>query len=71
MRHECVLVAPGGEVVDGVATSLNCFACMLGGPDRRTLFLMTAPTSTESVVSAIRSARIEQIRVEVGGAGLP
>jgi len=32
---------------------------------------MTAPTSTESVVSTVSSARIEQARVEVGGAGLP
>jgi hypothetical protein len=32
---------------------------------------MTAPTSTESVVSTVRSAGIEQARVEVGGAGLP
>ena len=39
-----------GTVVDRVTTSQNCFACMLGGDDRRTLFVMTAPTSTESVV---------------------
>jgi len=68
---ECILVAEGGEIVDRVNTSQTCFACMLGGSDRRTLYLMTAPTSTESVVSTVRSARIEQARVEVGGAGLP
>ncbi len=68
---ECILVAEGGEIVDRVTTSQTCFACMLGGSDRRTLYVMTAPTSTESVVSATRSARIEQARVGVGGAGLP
>jgi sugar lactone lactonase YvrE len=68
---ESVLVAEGGEIIDRVVTSQNCFACMLGGSDRRTLFLMTAPTSTESVVSVTRSARIEQALVDVGGAGLP
>jgi len=57
--------------VDRVTTSQTCFACMLGGSDRRTLYLMTAPTSTESVVSTVRSAGIEQARVEIGGAGLP
>jgi sugar lactone lactonase YvrE len=71
MAAECQLVAEGGEVVDRVTTSQNCFACMLGGADRRTLYLMTAPTSAEAVVSATRSARIEQIRVSVPGAGLP
>jgi sugar lactone lactonase YvrE len=58
-------------VIDRVNTSLNCFACMLGGEDRRTLYMMTAPTSTESVVSVDRSARIERATVDVPGAGLP
>jgi sugar lactone lactonase YvrE len=68
---DCVLVAEGGEVVDRKSTSQNCFACMLGGADRRTLFVMTAPTSTESVVSVTRTGRIERVRVDVPGAGLP
>jgi len=54
-----------------VTTSQNCFACMLGGDDRRTLYLITAATSTESEVSVSRTGRIEQARVAVGGAGLP
>ena len=68
---ECILVAEGGDIVDRVTTSQPCFACMLGGNDRRTLYLMTAPTSTESQARAARSGRIEQARVEVAGAGLP
>jgi sugar lactone lactonase YvrE len=68
---ECILVAEGGDIVDRVITSQTCFACMLGGSDGDTLYLMTAPTSTESVVCATRSARVEQARVAVGGAGLP
>jgi sugar lactone lactonase YvrE len=71
IARECILVAEGGDIVDRVATSQNSFACMLGSADRRTLYVMTAPTSTESVVSVSRSGRIEQARVEVGGAGLP
>jgi len=68
---ECILVAEGGAVVDRVATSQTCFACMLGGADRRTLYTVTAPTSTESVVSGGRDGRIEQARVAVAGAGRP
>ncbi len=68
---ECLLVAEGGDVVDRVGTSQTCFACILGGEDGNTLYLMTSPTSTEQVVTTSRSARIEQVRVEVGGAGLP
>jgi sugar lactone lactonase YvrE len=68
---ECLLVEEGGDIVDRVATSQTCFACMLGGSDRRTLYVMTAPTSNEATVSSTRQGRIEQIRVAVGGAGLP
>ncbi len=68
---ECLLVAEGGAVVDRVTTSQTAFACMLGGADRRTLYVMTAPTSNEAVVSATRAGRIEQVRVPVPGAGLP
>ena len=60
---ECLLVAEGGAVVDRVTTSQTAFACMLGGADRRTLYVMTAPTSNEAVVSATRAGRIEQVRV--------
>ena len=68
---ECLLVEEGGAVVSRVATSQHCFACMLGGEDRRTLFAVTAATSIETEVSRTRSGRIEQARVQVGGAGLP
>jgi sugar lactone lactonase YvrE len=68
---QCLLVAEGGAIVSRVTASQTCFACMLGGADRRTLYVMTAPTSKESEVSTTRTARIEQVRVEVGGAGLP
>jgi sugar lactone lactonase YvrE len=68
---ECILVAEGGEIVDRVATSQTCFACMLGGTERTTLYLVTAQTSTESLVSATRAGQIEQVEVEVPGAGLP
>jgi sugar lactone lactonase YvrE len=71
ITQECMLVAEGGAILRRIGTSQNSFACMLGGDDRRTLYVMTAPTSTESVVSAERRGRIEQARVPVGGAGLP
>ena len=68
---ECLRVAEGGEVVDRVVTAERCFACMLGGDDRRTLYCMTAPTSDDRKVQLSRDARIEQVRVDIPGAGLP
>jgi sugar lactone lactonase YvrE len=35
-------VREGGEVLERVRLDAPCFACMLGGEDRRTLFMLTA-----------------------------
>jgi len=68
---ECALVAPGGAIVTSVTTSQPCYACMLGGSDRRTLFALTAPSSVADVVSVSRCGRIECTEVERPGAGRP
>jgi sugar lactone lactonase YvrE len=68
---ECVRVAEGGEVLDRVTTTQDCFACMLGGADRRTLYAVTAPNSAASQRRGERGGNIEAVRVEVPGAGLP
>jgi len=68
---ECVRVAQGGEVLQRVVTSMNCYACMLGDDDRRTLYMITAPVSHASVARAERKGAIEKVRTDVPGAGLP
>ena len=68
----CVRVADGGEVLDEVKTSYDsAFACMLGGPDRRTLFACTAPGHVPEECRRTRGGRIEAVEVDVPGAGLP
>jgi sugar lactone lactonase YvrE len=52
----------------------GCFACMLGGPDRRTLFMLTAEwAGTENVEEqfARRTGRVYVAEVEIPGAGWP
>jgi sugar lactone lactonase YvrE len=68
---ECVLVAPGGRIVATIETDQPCFACMLGGPDRRTLFMMTAPSSIADVVSKSRQGHVAGADVQTPGAGWP
>jgi sugar lactone lactonase YvrE len=41
-NRRCVRVREGGEVLDTIALDRGCFACMLGGPDGRTLFMVAA-----------------------------
>ena len=71
LAPECVLIAPGGQVVEVVETSQNCYACMLGGADGRDLFMVTAGSSDHSEASAARSGRIEMTRAPSPGAGWP
>lgn len=71
MAPQCLRVAEGGEVTATVTTQKNCYACMLGGEDRTTLYLMTAPTSTPKLASAARDGQVESVEVAVPGAGRP
>ena len=65
-------IREGGEIVDVVTgTHPGAFACMLGGPDRRTLFVCTAPTHVPDEARVAHAGRIEIVEVDVPGAGRP
>lgn len=63
-------VREGGEVTHRIGVEHQAFACMLGGVERRTLFLCTA-ASGDPAETHVRRGRIECVEVEVPGAGLP
>ena len=67
---EVLRVKQGGEVTDRVTVATQAFACMLGGPDRQTLFVLTANNVPRGPMEK-HSGRIETVRVDVPGAGLP
>jgi sugar lactone lactonase YvrE len=71
LGSECVRVAEGGEILERVITSQGCFACMLGGEDRRTLYLVTAASSDAAKARVERNGALERVRTSVPGAGLP
>lgn len=66
---ECLLIAPGGEILQSVITTQNCYACALGGADGRDLFMLTAENSSKAIAASRRSGRIETVRVDVPMAG--
>ncbi len=70
-NNEVIRVAEGGEILQRVSTGeRGAFACMLGGPDRRTLFVCTARGSGAEAEAA-PEGRIEYTQVVVPGAGWP
>ena len=74
LAPECMLVAEGaegGDIIDVVDTGAPCFACMLGGEDRTTLYMLTAVSGTSDAAAAERTGKVMSVEVEVPGAGLP
>ncbi|MFX0082250.1 MAG: SMP-30/gluconolactonase/LRE family protein [Candidatus Hodarchaeota archaeon] len=63
-RHRVVRVLEGGKITHKVKIETNAYACMLGGPNRDTLFITTS-------TSERTNGKIEYVEVEVPGAGLP
>jgi sugar lactone lactonase YvrE len=69
--NETIRVFEGGRVAERIKTDQMSIACMLGGPDRKTLFILTAPTTDPEKCRADPASKIEITQIEVAGAGLP
>jgi sugar lactone lactonase YvrE len=74
LAPECYLVAEGaegGDIIEVIDTGDPCFACMLGGDDGKTLFMLTAPTSIAEIAAAEAKGHVRTARVSSGHAGRP
>ncbi len=63
-RGRVARVLEGGQITHIVRVENDAYACMLGGPDRKTLFVATSKHSRDA-------GRIEFVKVDIPGAGLP
>ncbi|MHA1727363.1 MAG: SMP-30/gluconolactonase/LRE family protein [Promethearchaeota archaeon] len=66
-NSEVIRILEGGKITDRIKVSTNAYACMLGGKDRKTLFICT----TSFFEGKQSSGRIETFEVDVPGAGYP
>jgi sugar lactone lactonase YvrE len=61
-----------GEELQRIAVpGRRALACALGGPDRKTLFCLSAATSYEELKQRKSSSRIDVVAVETEGSGFP
>ncbi len=70
----CLRVAEGGEVLEAIELDRSPFACMLGGPDGRTLFILAAEwRGVENVDDALaaRTGQVLTVRAPAPRAGWP
>jgi sugar lactone lactonase YvrE len=71
-NKRCVRVREGGEVLQTIDLDRGCFACMLGGPDGRTLFMMAAewPGAINEEGGA-RTGQLVTVKAPAPGVGWP
>jgi sugar lactone lactonase YvrE len=71
-NRRCARVREGGAVLQAIELDRGCFACMLGGTDRRTLFMMAAEwRGMENMISEARTGQVLIAEAPVPGAGWP
>ncbi len=69
---DVIRVKQGGEIVDRVTPAVGqAYACMLGGDERKTLFVLSSETDDPEQAKQMLSGRIEIVDVDVPGTGLP
>jgi sugar lactone lactonase YvrE len=67
----CVRVREGGEVLEVIDLDRGCFACMLGGPDRRTLFMTVNEWRGTEGMGRVGKGQVVALEVDVRGIGWP
>jgi len=73
-NKRCVRVREGGEALQTINLDRGCFACMLGGVDNRTLFLVTAEWRGMDNIPEVARARTGQaltVEAPAPGVGWP
>jgi sugar lactone lactonase YvrE len=71
-NKRCVRVREGGEVLQTIKLDRGCFACMLGGVDRRVLFLVVREWGgMESTAEGARTGQVLSAPAPAPGAGWP
>ena len=71
-NQRCVRVREGGEVLQTVNVDRGCFACMLGGADEKTLFIMAAEWhGFEKMMDGLGTGQVLTVKAPAPGVGWP
>jgi len=70
-RHAVLRVREGGEIAERVELDTQAYAVMLGGPERRHLFICASDSHDPARIAIAPSATLQVVEVAVPGAGLP
>ena len=72
LAHQFERIVEGGNVTDRIDMGdRTAIACTLGGPERRTLFLLSSTDAYPQRLIGTKLSRVDAMTVDVPGAGLP
>ena len=72
LAHRFDRIVEGGTVTDRIDIGdRTAIACTLGGPERRTLFMLTSTSAYPQRLVGTKLSRVDTTTVDVPGAGLP
>jgi len=70
-KDSVVRVREGGEITDRIKVDTHAYAVMLGGPERRHLFICASGSHDPAEIQRNPSASFQVVEVDVPGAGTP
>ena len=71
-NKRCVRVREGGEMLQTVNVERGCFACMLGGVDKKTLFIMAAEWhGFAKMMEGLGTGQVLTVKAPAPGVGWP
>jgi sugar lactone lactonase YvrE len=70
-QDSVVRVREGGEITDRLKVDTHAYAVMLGGPERRHLFICASGSHDPAEIQRNPSASFQVVEVDVPGAGIP
>ncbi|HEX9832195.1 MAG TPA: SMP-30/gluconolactonase/LRE family protein [Mycobacterium sp.] len=72
LAHAFERIVEGGDVTDRIdMADRTAIACTLGGPERRTLFLLSSTDAYPQRLIGTKQSRVDAMAVDIPGAGLP
>jgi sugar lactone lactonase YvrE len=72
LAHQFERIVEGGTVTDRIDIGdRTAIACALGGPERRTLFLLSSTDAYPKRLVGTKQSRVDATTTDIPGAGLP
>ena len=72
LAHQFERIVEGGEITDRIdLVDRTAIACALGGPEQKTLFLLSSTDAYPQRLVGTKLSRVDTVSVDIPGTGRP